>query len=161
MKLNLIKFLFLLSFPVISWSQLSFYECVVNPKKCQKIDVPSNDKLPNISEQSASEIQELRAEREKLAAEALAERTRRLELEERLKLPELKPVTNSLLSERRVALVVGNANYKNSPLANPVNDAVDMSETLKSLGFQVTTVQDANLFDDNYLGRLTTTMLAG
>jgi hypothetical protein len=145
MKFNLIKFLFFLSFPIISWSQLSFYECITNPKKCQKVDAPSNIKSPNIAEQSAAEIQELRAEREKLAAEALAERTRRAELEERLKLSQIKPAITTLSAERRVALVVGNANYKNSPLANPVNDALDMSATLKGLGFQVTTVQDANL----------------
>ncbi len=39
--------------------------------------------------------------------------------------------------ETRVALVIGNSNYKNSPLKNPVNDARDMAVKLKSLGFIV------------------------
>jgi len=39
--------------------------------------------------------------------------------------------------ERRVALIVGNSNYKNAPLKNPVNDARDMSVKLRGLGFAV------------------------
>lgn len=43
------------------------------------------------------------------------------------------------LAERRVALVIGNGGYKAVPsLANPPNDAKDMEQTLKSLGFTVT-----------------------
>lgn len=41
-------------------------------------------------------------------------------------------------SQRRVALVIGNANYQSSPLRNPVNDAEDTASALKSLGFEVT-----------------------
>jgi hypothetical protein len=41
-------------------------------------------------------------------------------------------------AERRVALVVGNAAYANAPtLRNPRNDANDVAETLKKLGFEV------------------------
>jgi tripartite-type tricarboxylate transporter receptor subunit TctC len=39
--------------------------------------------------------------------------------------------------ETRVALVIGNSNYKNSPLKNPVNDARDMAIKLRGLGFTV------------------------
>jgi uncharacterized caspase-like protein len=39
--------------------------------------------------------------------------------------------------ETRVALVIGNSNYKNSPLKNPVNDARDMAVKLRGLGFTV------------------------
>ena len=39
--------------------------------------------------------------------------------------------------ERRLALVIGNAAYKNSPLKNPANDARVMAEALKSRGFDV------------------------
>lgn len=38
---------------------------------------------------------------------------------------------------RRLALVIGNSRYASSPLVNPVNDATDMSATLKRLGFDV------------------------
>jgi hypothetical protein len=37
-------------------------------------------------------------------------------------------------AERKVALVVGNANYKSSPLKNPRNDAQDMAASLKRIG---------------------------
>ena len=45
----------------------------------------------------------------------------------------------SALAESRVALVIGNGGYKAVPeLANPPNDAKDVAEALKSLGFTVT-----------------------
>ncbi len=46
--------------------------------------------------------------------------------------------------ERRTALVIGNARYKNTPLKNPQNDAREMAATLKSQGFSVTLKLDAN-----------------
>ena len=39
--------------------------------------------------------------------------------------------------EKRVALVIGNSAYPGSPLANPVNDAKDMANALRRLGFSV------------------------
>ena len=42
------------------------------------------------------------------------------------------------LADKRVALVVGNSAYQHTPkLANPKNDATDVSAALKTLGFQV------------------------
>ena len=44
----------------------------------------------------------------------------------------------SALAENRVALVIGNANYAHTtPLANPRNDANDMTAALKSMSFDV------------------------
>lgn len=40
-------------------------------------------------------------------------------------------------TDRRVALVVGNGAYKDSPLLNPVNDARAMAQTLRNLQFEV------------------------
>ncbi len=40
-------------------------------------------------------------------------------------------------STQKLALVIGNASYKSSPLKNPVNDARSMSAKLKDLGFDV------------------------
>ena len=45
---------------------------------------------------------------------------------------------SSTPSGRRVALVIGNRDYAKQPLANPVNDANDLSESLRGLGFQTT-----------------------
>jgi hypothetical protein len=39
--------------------------------------------------------------------------------------------------EKRVALVIGNGAYPRAPLANPVNDAADLSAALRRLGFEV------------------------
>lgn len=47
------------------------------------------------------------------------------------------------VSDKRVALVIGNGAYTNSPLKNPVNDAADMAAKLRSLGFDV--VERTNL----------------
>jgi hypothetical protein len=41
-------------------------------------------------------------------------------------------------AEDRIALVIGNAAYKQSPLINPVNDARAMATQLRQLGFDVT-----------------------
>ena len=39
--------------------------------------------------------------------------------------------------ERRLALVIGNATYSKKPLNNPTNDAYDMTNKLRALGFTV------------------------
>src|SRR5262249_38082941 len=45
----------------------------------------------------------------------------------------------------RIALVIGNSAYAAvSPLANPKNDAALMAKTLRSVGFEVTEVVDAD-----------------
>jgi hypothetical protein len=47
-------------------------------------------------------------------------------------------------NEKKVALVVGNSEYKNlAKLKNPINDANDVSNALKNLGFEVMTVTNA------------------
>lgn len=48
-------------------------------------------------------------------------------------------------SEKRAALVIGNANYKIRPLKNPANDAEDVTSSLKNNGFEVIAVKDADL----------------
>jgi len=49
--------------------------------------------------------------------------------------------------ERRAALVIGNAAYDTAPLRNPVNDARVMAATLRTLGFEVTALENATLTD--------------
>jgi uncharacterized caspase-like protein len=53
---------------------------------------------------------------------------------------EVLPAENS----NRVALVIGNGNYKSQALSNPIPDAQDMSDTLNQLGFGVTQVLNAD-----------------
>lgn len=47
----------------------------------------------------------------------------------------------------RLALVVGNSNYRHNPLGNPMNDANDIASVLEKLDFDVTKVLDATLTD--------------
>jgi formylglycine-generating enzyme required for sulfatase activity len=47
------------------------------------------------------------------------------------------PRTDAPTTAQRVALVIGNSNYKDAPLLNPVHDARDMAELLKQYGFDV------------------------
>lgn len=46
-------------------------------------------------------------------------------------------------AENRVALVIGNSNYKNSPLVNPANDARTIAKALRQAGFLVILKTDA------------------
>jgi uncharacterized caspase-like protein len=51
--------------------------------------------------------------------------------------------TGSVWAQKRVALVIGNAAYQHEkPLANPVNDAQLMAQTLKQQGFSVELLTD-------------------
>ena len=52
------------------------------------------------------------------------------------------PPKASAVFGRRIALVIGNANYKNAPiLANPYRDATLVADALKRTGFQTVTLQ--------------------
>ena len=47
-------------------------------------------------------------------------------------------------AEGRVALVIGNAGYKEAPLRNPVNDSRAIAAALRQLNFDVIEVEDAS-----------------
>jgi len=53
-------------------------------------------------------------------------------------------VTEDMRSEKRVALVIGNAAYADAPLRNPVNDAIAMASTLRGRGFEVVEATDVD-----------------
>ena len=50
-------------------------------------------------------------------------------------------------AEQRIALVIGNSQYKDSPLPNPVNDARAVAKALAASGFKVTTKENAGQKD--------------
>ena len=52
--------------------------------------------------------------------------------------------TSVFAQENRLALIIGNSGYKESPLANPQNDANDMADILEGLGFSVILRIDAD-----------------
>jgi len=88
---------------------------------------------------------------EKLRAEAEDAKRKQTELESQLRLAQQQqpqtttPIASAPSIGKRVALVVGNANYKTRPLRNPRNDADDVSIALKASGFQVIDLRDASL----------------
>ena len=45
--------------------------------------------------------------------------------------------TSAQSAPARISLVIGNSDYENAPLKNPVNDAALMASTLKGVGFEV------------------------
>lgn len=97
-----------------------------------------------ISENSTDRLNsEIEAERKK-RQELQAELDRAKELAES-RLTERPRPQFSQRSERRVALVIGNAQYKSSPLENSVNDATDIDQALKRFGFQTTFLRNASL----------------
>jgi len=53
-------------------------------------------------------------------------------------------VSLAVHAQERIALVIGNSNYAESPLKNPVNDARDISKQLKKLKFKVIEIYDAD-----------------
>jgi hypothetical protein len=59
-------------------------------------------------------------------------------------IPETPPEQTQTISGKRVALIIGNADYKFAPLKNPVNDAEDMNASLKKLGFDVIFLKNAS-----------------
>ncbi|MDD9942735.1 MAG: caspase family protein [Myxococcales bacterium] len=81
-----------------------------------------------------------------LAAAACASSTRGVRVEQPRHRDERQLLAfNRMKRERRVALVVGNGAYSHiGSLKNPPNDAQLMGRTLRSLGFAVTVVTDAD-----------------
>ncbi len=85
--------------------------------------------VANAEARAAAEIARIRAE-----ADA-----------ERKKLADARPVQNLVSVQEAHALVIGNSAYPGgNRLANPVNDATAMSEKLRSMGFKVTEISNAN-----------------
>lgn len=81
-------------------------------------------------------------EKDRLNAEVQAARIKVQELEAQLV---VQPQLTHAVRRNAHALVIGNGAYPGSGrLENPVNDANAISQKLKSMGFKVTTVTDAN-----------------
>jgi Caspase domain len=70
------------------------------------------------------------------------------------------------LTPPRIALVIGNSKYPDSPLTNPFNDANAMGKELKALGFDTQVLLDSNLKDlgsaiQAYSGRIAKSKAVG
>ena len=102
-----------------------------------------SNKFPfSLHSQSAGPYLTSAAESERLREEVESERRKRQELEAQLVVQQ-QPLQG--LKRNAHALVIGNGAYPGSGrLENPVNDANAISLKLRSMGFTVTTVTDAN-----------------
>ena len=58
-----------------------------------------------------------------------------------------KKVDAPKYNQERIALVMGNSDYKTAPLRNTVNDARSMDKTLREMGFSVDLVVNATLIE--------------
>ncbi|MDC0113378.1 caspase family protein [Burkholderiaceae bacterium] len=101
------------------------------------------------AQQQAKDAEEAKRKQVELEAQ-LAAAQEQAKLEAQLaaqQQTQIKPTQSPPLAPqgKRVALVIGNAKYKFSPLKNPVNDATDMATSLRSVGFDVIEVKDATL----------------
>jgi Caspase domain/WD40-like Beta Propeller Repeat len=70
------------------------------------------------------------------------------EQEAQLKLTQQQQSIPAKITQReskRIALVIGNANYASAPLKNPLNDAADISAALRQSGFEVIDQRNATL----------------
>jgi hypothetical protein len=131
-----------------------------NTTVTESISINRNDQLNAEIEAERKKRQELEQqlasnrERDRITAELDAERSKRQELQ--AELDRAKELAESRLNERpnplaaqrsqrRVALIIGNAQYKSSPLENSVNDATDIDQALKRFGFQTTFLRNASL----------------
>ena len=131
------------------------YEKVANELKVGEISMPFKTQFgwhimyvedKNVQETTASSAQPSIAERDRLTSELDLERMKRQELEAQLA-SSVQPTPPQANAPRRIAhaLVIGNGAYPGSGrLDNPVNDANAISQKLRSMGFTVTTVTDAN-----------------
>jgi hypothetical protein len=103
---------------------------------------PFNQTAQTASVTQSPATDPLKAERDRLTAEVEAERRKRQEFESQLA---DQPKSLQALKLNAHALVIGNGAYPGSGrLDNPVNDANAISQKLRSMGFTVTTVTDAN-----------------
>jgi hypothetical protein len=94
-------------------------------------------------------------ENERLRAEAEEAKRKQAQAEAELRLAQQQATQTTPTSPTsapsaiptgtRLALVVGNKNYKVRPLANTLNDADDMSRSLRTSGFEVIDLRDATL----------------
>jgi hypothetical protein len=92
-------------------------------------------------------------ENERARAKTEEEKKKQAELEDQLRVAKQQQSTPAQLPAsnipafigKRIALVVGNANYRVRPLMNSRNDADDVSRALKGSGFEVIDVRDGSL----------------
>lgn len=140
--------------PFVSPAQSVPQPPVANPLKAERDRFTAEVEVERIKRQELEQQLASNRERDRITAELEAERIKRQELQAELdrakelaesRLNERPRPQSAQRTERRVALVIGNAQYKSSPLENSVNDATDIDQALKRFGFQTTFLRNASL----------------
>ena len=127
---------------------------VLDPLKAERDRLTAEVEAERRKRQELEQQLATSKERERITAELDAERRKRQELQ--AELDRAKELAESRLAEqqrpqavqrteRRVALVIGNAAYKINPLKNPVNDSNDMARSLRAVGFDVIEANNTTL----------------
>jgi Caspase domain/High potential iron-sulfur protein len=103
-----------------------------------------------LSPESNSKLAIEKSDMEKYRLETEAAKKKLADAEDRIKLIEQESsqtanIYDSTPTDKRIALVIGNSNYKIRPLKNPRNDADDVSSSLLKSGFTVIELRDASL----------------
>jgi hypothetical protein len=101
-----------------------------------------------VQQASAPSVQQSNTPHPEILRLRAEEEAKRKQIEEELRLAQTtvtQPSQLAISSGKRVALVVGNKNYKVRPLQNSLNDANDMSRSLRTSGFEVIDLRDATL----------------
>lgn len=104
-----------------------------------------------VSSETFKQVDSPNFEIERLRAEAEEAKRKQAELENQLRLAQQpvvqqsNPTKISQRESKRIALVIGNANYASAPLKNPLNDAADISASLRQSGFEVIDQRNATL----------------
>ncbi len=99
----------------------------------------------NTSSALSRELERKRFESEKIISNENQRRVEEIKKNQTTQLSISTSLPASSLSEKRIALVIGNSSYVVRPLLNPRNDADDMSRALKNAGFEVIDIRDASL----------------
>jgi hypothetical protein len=112
--------------------------------------ITRNNSAPAVSDSQRQEADQLKAQLEEERRLRRLEEVKRKEAEEKSsqaqEANQVKPnIASNVGTDKRIALVIGNAKYQSSPLRNPINDANDISNALKQSGFEVIDLRDANL----------------
>ena len=113
------------------------YECVPNQTMAKDIQNTNTNEQQLYNQRLKAEFDEAKRKQEEL------EQQLRIAQQQTTPLTQSAPVT--YLSNKRIALVVGNSTYKSRPLKNSRNDADDISRSLRSSGFEVIDLRDATL----------------
>jgi hypothetical protein len=106
---------------------------------------PANlNSAANATTAGTTELERLRHDLEESKRKQLEAETQ-LRVIQQVSLPSTSQPVVAGSNGKRVALVIGNSNYRTRPLRNPINDANDVSSALRTSGFQVIDLRDASL----------------